>query len=1070
MFKGVAAVAVLTLVVGALLAARLSQGPLPLDLLNPYILEAVNTPGAAVRYSLGGTDLRWGGVDEPFDLRVRDVQVLDAHGALIAAIPDASVSIDAGPLLREGRLALDAVTLHGGVVHLRRELDGAVVFAMETAPEAVAPVERRAESPAQALRGAMRALGLGEEAAAEASIGGVDLPETVRISDARVVIDDRISGITWRLPHVDAAVTREPGRVRAEASVALAVAEGRQTLVDAVATLDGGGVIDAGLTLRDLRPADFATVAEAAAPLAGVDLPLSGTVTATLGLRGDAVALDLLGVSLDGGAGTIAAPAPVSHAWSLDGLEVRLSAADNLRQVALETLTLDLEGAPLVSLRAALDKQDAGIGLSLEARAEDVAVDAVAGLWPQAIEGKTRHWIDTRLAGGVVPSFTLRAGLAGESLEALDLVALDGFGRVEGTAVDYLPPMPVVEDASADMTMTADAFRLSITGGHVGDLTVSRGDVDFLQLNRHPQVADINLTIDGPLRSALRLVDNEPLGYVSRYGLGLDGVQGYASTRLAISFPMLDALTLDDVEVRADSTIRDAVLPDAAFDQPLTDGDLSLSVTKRGMTVEGEAEVAAVPATVKWTENFEDGAPFRSRYEAEATLTAADRIALDLDIVPLSPPFLTGPTGASVIVTQLPSGQSTLGATLDLTPAAMRLPGFEWQKAPGTSGRATLSALMGPGGSLREINRFTVIAGDDLSMAGGVSLLPEGGVARVTLEQASVGETAFTGGASFRPDGGIDVDISGHAFDAVPFLAAATQDGEGGSAPAAAGAPGGQDAETELPPMSLRAQFDVVWVTEDATLENAVVHLIRDDAGWQAADVSALAEGATPLRFQYRPAADGVGHAFTLDSGAAGVVLRAVNVMDTLRGGMLSVRGRVAPDETVRGLAEIRDFRLTDAPVLAKVLSVAALTGILESLTGDGLAFSRATAPFEVEDGVLRLTDARAHGPSLGLTAEGVVGLEAPEVVDLRGTIVPVYAVNSLLGNLPVIGDLITGGDEGGGLFAATYTVKGEIAAPSVSVNPLSVLAPGFLRKLFEAPAPQTVERPAEADADSTGD
>lgn len=168
-------------------------------------------------------------------------------------------------------------------------------------------------------------------------------------------------------------------------------------------------------------------------------------------------------------------------------------------------------------------------------------------------------------------------------------------------------------------------FRLDITHGRVGDLRVTGGDVDFLHLDRHPQVADINLSIDGPLREALRLVDSKPLGYVSRYGLGIEGVRGSTSTRLAISFPLLGSLKLDDVDVRADSTIRDAVLPNAAFGQSLTDGDLSLSVTKTGMTVEGEAAVAAVPAKVKWEENFVDGAGFRSRYEASALLTPEQR-------------------------------------------------------------------------------------------------------------------------------------------------------------------------------------------------------------------------------------------------------------------------------------------------------------------------------------------------------------------------------------------------------------------------------------------------------------
>jgi len=62
---------------------------------------------------------------------------------------------------------------------------------------------------------------------------------------------------------------------------------------------------------------------------------------------------------------------------------------------------------------------------------------------------------------------------------------------------------------------------------------------------------------------------------------------------------------------------------------------------------------------------------------------------------------------------------------------------------------------------------------------------------------------------------------------------------------------------------------------------------------------------------------------------------------------------------------------------------------------------------------------------------------------------VPAYGINSLLGNIPVIGELLQGG-EGEGLFAATYTASGKLSQPSFSVNPLAALAPGFLRGLFE--------------------
>ena len=80
----------------------------------------------------------------------------------------------------------------------------------------------------------------------------------------------------------------------------------------------------------------------------------------------------------------------------------------------------------------------------------------------------------------------------------------------------------------------------------------------------------------------------------------------------------------------------------------------------------------------------------------------------------------------------------------------------------------------------------------------------------------------------------------------------------------------------------------------------------------------------------------------------------------------------------------------------------------------------------------------------------------------LKGTVVPAYAINALLGKIPLIGGLFTGSEKGGGLFAATYTMKGQGENVDISINPLSALAPGALRDIFtgsdkeqEIPAPK---------------
>jgi AsmA-like C-terminal region len=149
------------------------------------------------------------------------------------------------------------------------------------------------------------------------------------------------------------------------------------------------------------------------------------------------------------------------------------------------------------------------------------------------------------------------------------------------------------------------------------------------------------------------------------------------------------------------------------------------------------------------------------------------------------------------------------------------------------------------------------------------------------------------------------------------------------------------------------------------------------------------------------------------------------------------------------GRIQMRNYRVVNAPVLARVLSIALLTGIADSLRGAGIGFSILDADFTYHDPRVEIRNARASGASLGITANGVIDISA-ETIDLNGTLVPAFAVNSLLGRIPVIGDILVGGP-GGGVFAANYRIEGPLEDPRVSINPLSTIAPGFLRNLFGA-------------------
>nr|WP_245214587.1 AsmA-like C-terminal region-containing protein [Pararoseomonas indoligenes] len=181
-----------------------------------------------------------------------------------------------------------------------------------------------------------------------------------------------------------------------------------------------------------------------------------------------------------------------------------------------------------------------------------------------------------------------------------------------------------------------------------------------------------------------------------------------------------------------------------------------------------------------------------------------------------------------------------------------------------------------------------------------------------------------------------------------------------------------------------------------------------------------------------------------------GTLLRDLGVFDAVDGGNLHASGTWSgnePNSPLEGVAELRDFGVREAASIGKLLQALSIYGIPEAVRGPGLRFTVASAPFTYTPQALTLTEARAVSASLGITLGGRVLLEA-ERIDLRGTIVPSYAVNSALGRIPGIGRLFTA-ERNGGLFAANFRVTGKLDDPDLALDPLSLLAPGALRGLL---------------------
>jgi hypothetical protein len=116
--------------------------------------------------------------------------------------------------------------------------------------------------------------------------------------------------------------------------------------------------------------------------------------------------------------------------------------------------------------------------------------------------------------------------------------------------------------------------------------------------------------------------------------------------------------------------------------------------------------------------------------------------------------------------------------------------------------------------------------------------------------------------------------------------------------------------------------------------------------------------------------------------------------------------------------------------------------------------FTRTPGHLSVRDGVVR-------GPLIGATIDGTIDYRR-DAVRMRGTLVPLFGINNMFGRLPIVG-LFLGGGSNEGLVGITYEVVGPVSAPVLRVNPISAVAPGFIRKFFEYPSGRGPDRPPAA-------
>ncbi|MGA3402419.1 MAG: AsmA-like C-terminal region-containing protein [Acetobacteraceae bacterium] len=1051
--------AVILSVLLAAAAWRLSQGPVDLAWFTRRLEAAANANGGPTRLSIGSTVLAWEGfrlgVDRPLDLRLTDIRLTDTSGVRHVEIPRAAVSLSLGALLL-GRVQPRALELDDPRLTLLRAEDGTLSIDLGSMTEQTESPEQtqRTQQTQPAAPGeqigsplpALLAL-LAKPAATDrnAAPGWFSQLQRVRLHDAVVTVIDRRLGATWQAPQVDVDLVRRPeGGIDGTVDMSLALGDQRARLTGTARLTRDAAATHVTARLTPIAPAALARAAPALDFLSALDAPVSTEATADFG-----PALDLrqAHVSMQAGAGMLRL-----GAGSLPIVGASLVASGTPDAVRLEAAQLQLrahDGEAVSTLSATgtvqrdMGQGDRGrIEAALSLGIDQVAFADLPVLWPEGLGKDVRSWILQNITAGAARNGHADVGLAANAdFSAVTVTRASGSLEGNGLTVSWLRPVPPIEQGRAVLRIVdPDTLQIDIASGRQrlrnGDgLTLTGGSMRITGLMQRDQFAAIQADVTGSLPDAIVLLHEPRLQLLSRHPISLKDPAGDVVATVSVTLPLDNRVTMDDIAIRVGAHVDNAALGDVVAGRDLGGGTLDVVANNDGLTVKGQALLAGIPASLDAAMDFRMGPPTQvvQRVAVTGRPDAKQLAAAGLDATDV----LAGPIDLHAVLTEQRNGSGSVSVDAGLTGATLTLAPLEWRKPSGAAAHATAQLRL-QHDRLDGIDQIQA-EGDGLLLRGSVGC-DDGRIAQVLLDRLTLGRSEVQGTVQLPASpraAPIMVRLTGPMLDLSARLA---RPKTGRQPPQPEPPPG--------PPWTLDAKFDRVVMAGGYLLAPVSVRAENDGRVFQRLRVDGFTRDEGAFALQIAP--EGGSRHLAVMAAKAGDLLRALDVTDTMQDGKLTVSGTyddASPGHPLHGTAELTDFRIARAAGLGKLLQAMTFYGLVDVLRGPGLAFTELMAPFTLSDDVLELADARAFSPSLGLTAKGRLDIDNG-TADLQGTIVPAYFFNSLLGNVPLVGRLFSP-ERGGGLFAASYTLRGKLDDPDVVVNPLAALTPGFLRGLF---------------------
>ncbi len=1108
---GVLVAAVLFFVVGA--GLRLLWGPVSLGPLRGTLAGAIHDalPGIALDYDTAA--IEWTRDQNRVNLVVLGARLYDSHGKVVVTAPKADIDLAAAPFLK-GEFVVKRITLVGvafGLVHMKSGRirlgseqdagDDDIIRRIRDVIDARGSTSSTLES--FAVRDARLAIfdevtGLYVTAPHASVVIRARGQATGASFDSDVVLDGRTS-------HVTADITLPAGRgsIQGNANVTnldlrgLGAAGSKFSSVKKLPIILGASTSFTVAPGGTLASANFDIAAKGEIPWAALKskvfhvegLRLVGRYEGThrhitlsaialnarearAALKGSGdFFLDSAGktervhAELSGRNIVLDMPGVFAHPVGYQSLAVVADYLTGPRQFNISRLSVSAKGFALDGSGSITLNDHGAPGLVAKAKIGALPIRTLLHYWPLPVAPGARDWIDANIFAGQIGPLEAETIFSPGILDQVilpenSLKLTFAMRDVEGTYVNGLTRATGVR---GDAMMTGDTFKAVFDGGHIGPLSLSNGTALIPTLHKVGTVGAFGVHIEGKMPDVMALIDMKPLNYPTKFGIDPKQTGGTASADLMFKVPMLADLPVDDVGISVKAHVNDFAVT-LGGNTRITNGTVDFDIDNDRLHQVGQVNLADSRLSVDWTEDFRTKSPFTTKLAVKGALTEGARAALNINLTR----YLRGTVPVSADITGRSGSLAHADVNVDFTPALLSIPIVNLEKLPGQSAAGRIQVNFAAGNTVQD--EAIKITGPVLNVTGTANFDKNGDLTILSFPSVKMGPLNDLSFLLNRTSNRNDYTLRGKSLDG-------SKVGRNGTNEAPGGANATVEAQDDTPEgrFHINAKLDRLAMRDGA----AIAPFNLDLAGIGVRPSALTLSGSLVMGARNAPIAGALetsaaGRKVTLTTGDAGLLARGLFAFESMRGGamtaVVNLPGQasdiVNPSSVpadFSGTLTVKDFTMVNQPMLARLFSAGSLTGFGDLLAGDGMTMEELTMPFTSKNNVISVNNARVVGRAIGASADGYI--DRPKgVIALKGSLIPAYGLNSIISNIPLLGDILAS-KKGEGIFGITYSLTGASDHPELSTNPLSMLTPGIFRRIFEGHIPTKADAPTNKDA-----